>query len=165
MCFLSSSGVPLYVLPQLCRGVLTIRVNFLLLQVEEHMVDGKPRTLLVHRKVRPCDARTAPSAAPLPATMRKSPSPDQLLPSFLQGATRAFPPHHPLIPVDYQFTGQPVLIGGTMVRCATREWNLRHAKSNASFWAGSADARLTLFCVPLVCPSPSYFFRGRAATC
>lgn len=28
-----------------------------------------------------------------------------------KGATRAFPPHHPLIPVDYQFTGQPVLIG------------------------------------------------------
>jgi tRNA-splicing ligase RtcB len=49
-------------------------------KVEEHMVDGRPRKLLVHRK----------------------------------GATRAFPPHHPLIPVDYQFTGQPVLIGGTM---------------------------------------------------
>merc|ERR1712194_124911 len=31
-----------------------------------------------------------------------------------KGATRAFPPHHPLIPVDYQLTGQPVLIGGTM---------------------------------------------------
>lgn len=37
-------------------------------QVEEHMVGGRPRKLLVHRK----------------------------------GATRAFPPHHPLIPVDYQ---------------------------------------------------------------
>lgn len=49
-------------------------------QVEEHMVDGRPRTLLVHRK----------------------------------GATRAFPPHHPLIPVDYQMIGQPVLLGGTM---------------------------------------------------
>jgi tRNA-splicing ligase RtcB len=49
-------------------------------QVEEHMVDGVPKRLLVHRK----------------------------------GATRAFPPHHPLIPVDYQLTGQPVLIGGTM---------------------------------------------------
>jgi hypothetical protein len=22
--------------------------------------------------------------------------------------------HHPLIPIDYQFTGQPVLVGGTM---------------------------------------------------
>lgn len=50
------------------------------LQVEEHMVDGKMKQLLVHRK----------------------------------GSTRAFPPHHPLIPVDYQLTGQPVLIGGTM---------------------------------------------------
>jgi len=53
-------------------------------KVEEHLVDGKPKTLLVHRK----------------------------------GSTRAFPPHHPLIPVDYQFTGQPVLIGGTMGTCS-----------------------------------------------
>ena len=53
-------------------------------KIEEHMVDGKPKTLCVHRK----------------------------------GATRAFPPHHPLIPVDYQFTGQPVLIGGTMGTCS-----------------------------------------------
>lgn len=37
-------------------------------KIEEHIVDGKPKTLCVHRK----------------------------------GATRAFPPHHPLIPVDYQ---------------------------------------------------------------
>ena len=53
-------------------------------KVEEHMVGGAPRRLLVHRK----------------------------------GATRAFPPHHPLIPVDYQFIGQPVLIGGTMGTCS-----------------------------------------------
>jgi tRNA-splicing ligase RtcB len=53
-------------------------------KVEEHIVDGRPRRLLVHRK----------------------------------GATRAFAPHHPLIPVDYQFTGQPVLIGGTMGTCS-----------------------------------------------
>ena len=53
-------------------------------QVEEHVVDGKLKRLLVHRK----------------------------------GATRAFPPHHPLIPVDYQLTGQPVLIGGTMGTCS-----------------------------------------------
>ncbi len=53
-------------------------------KVEEHFVDGKPKTLLVHRK----------------------------------GSTRAFPPHHPLIPVDYQLTGQPVLIGGTMGSCS-----------------------------------------------
>jgi tRNA-splicing ligase RtcB len=37
-------------------------------KVEQHLVDGKLKTLLVHRK----------------------------------GSTRAFPPHHPLIPVDYQ---------------------------------------------------------------
>lgn len=37
-------------------------------KVEQHIVNDKPMTLLVHRK----------------------------------GATRAFPPHHPLIPVDYQ---------------------------------------------------------------
>jgi len=53
-------------------------------KVEEHLVNGKLKNLLVHRK----------------------------------GATRAFPPHHPLIPVDYQFTGQPVLIGGTMGTCS-----------------------------------------------
>lgn len=35
-----------------------------------------------------------------------------------KGATRAFPPHHPLIPCDYQFTGQPVLVGGTMGTCS-----------------------------------------------
>lgn len=51
---------------------------------EEHIVDGKRKRLLVHRK----------------------------------GSTRAFPPHHPLIPVDYQLTGQPVLIGGTMGTCS-----------------------------------------------
>lgn len=53
-------------------------------KVEEHIVDGKLKTLLVHRK----------------------------------GATRAFPPHHPLIPVDYQLSGQPVLIGGSMGTCS-----------------------------------------------
>ncbi|XP_067906157.1 RNA-splicing ligase RtcB homolog [Heterodontus francisci] len=53
-------------------------------KVEEHVVDGKQKTLLIHRK----------------------------------GSTRAFPPHHPLIPVDYQLTGQPVLIGGTMGTCS-----------------------------------------------
>ena len=35
-----------------------------------------------------------------------------------KGATRAFPPHHPLIPIDYQFIGQPVLIGGSMGTCS-----------------------------------------------
>ncbi|CAL4067292.1 unnamed protein product, partial [Meganyctiphanes norvegica] len=53
-------------------------------KTEQHWIDGKLKTLLVHRK----------------------------------GSTRAFPPHHPLIPVDYQLTGQPVLIGGTMGTCS-----------------------------------------------
>jgi tRNA-splicing ligase RtcB len=38
-----------------------------------------------------------------------------------KGATRAFPPHHPLVPADYQLVGQPVLIGGTM---GTSSWVL-----------------------------------------
>lgn len=51
---------------------------------EMHIVDGRPKRLLVHRK----------------------------------GSTRAFPPHHPMIPVDYQLSGQPVLVGGTMGTCS-----------------------------------------------
>merc|ERR1712238_125430 len=35
-----------------------------------------------------------------------------------KGCTRAFPPHHPLVPLDYQFTGQPVLVGGSMGTCS-----------------------------------------------
>ncbi|KAI6655932.1 tRNA-splicing ligase RtcB-like [Oopsacas minuta] len=35
-----------------------------------------------------------------------------------KGSTRAFPPFHPLIPVDYQNFGQPVIIGGTMGTCS-----------------------------------------------
>lgn len=35
-----------------------------------------------------------------------------------KGATRAFPPHHPLVPAAYQLVGQPVLIGGTMGTCS-----------------------------------------------
>ncbi|PAV76581.1 hypothetical protein WR25_19215 [Diploscapter pachys] len=53
-------------------------------KMEEHLINGRPRLLCVHRK----------------------------------GATRAFPAHHPLIPLDYQLTGQPVLIGGSMGTCS-----------------------------------------------
>jgi tRNA-splicing ligase RtcB len=35
-----------------------------------------------------------------------------------KGATRAFPPHHPEIPVNYQTIGQPVLIPGDMGRAS-----------------------------------------------
>merc|ERR1719210_1680687 len=66
------------------RSSMTFLARQAIAKVEEHFVNGKPKTLLVHRK----------------------------------GSTRAFPPHHPLIPVDYQLTGQPVLIGGTMGSCS-----------------------------------------------
>ncbi len=49
-------------------------------KVEEHVVEGKPTKLHVHRK----------------------------------GATRAFGPGHPDLPDEFQASGQPVLIGGTM---------------------------------------------------
>jgi tRNA-splicing ligase RtcB len=49
-------------------------------KLEKHSVEGKERTLLVHRK----------------------------------GATRAFPPGHPELPPEFQATGQPVIIGGSM---------------------------------------------------
>jgi tRNA-splicing ligase RtcB len=35
-----------------------------------------------------------------------------------KGATRAFPPNHPEVPVDYRSVGQPVLIPGDMGRCS-----------------------------------------------
>ncbi len=80
-------------------------------KIENHMVDGKIKNLLVHRK----------------------------------GATRAFPPHHPLVPVDYQFTGQPVLIGGTMgtcsyVLCGTDK-GMRETFGSTCHGAGRASSR------------------------
>lgn len=63
---------------------LVYDVSHNIAKIEEHMVDGKMKRVLVHRK----------------------------------GATRAFPPHHPLVPADYQACGQPVLIGGTMGTCS-----------------------------------------------
>jgi tRNA-splicing ligase RtcB len=63
---------------------LVYDVSHNIAKMEEHIVDGQVKQLLVHRK----------------------------------GSTRAFPPHHPLIPVDYQMIGQPVLIGGTMGTCS-----------------------------------------------
>ena len=51
-----------------------------LAKVEEHVVDGKRRTVCVHRK----------------------------------GATRAFGPGHPEVPVAYREIGQPVIIPGSM---------------------------------------------------
>ncbi len=51
-------------------------------KMEEHDIDGKLKTVCVHRK----------------------------------GATRAFPPNHPLTPQRYKSVGQPVLIPGDMGR-------------------------------------------------
>lgn len=80
-------------------------------KVEQHMVDGKEKTLLVHRK----------------------------------GATRAFPPGHPLIPVDYQLTGQPVLVGGTMGTCSYvltgTEHGMQHTFGSTCHGAGRALSR------------------------
>lgn len=35
-----------------------------------------------------------------------------------KGSTRAFAPHHPELPVEYQQIGQPVLVGGSMGTCS-----------------------------------------------
>lgn len=35
-----------------------------------------------------------------------------------KGATRSIPPYHPLFTCNYQTTGQPVLVGGTMGTCS-----------------------------------------------
>jgi tRNA-splicing ligase RtcB len=35
-----------------------------------------------------------------------------------KGATRAFPPNHPEVPVDYRASGQPVIIPGSMGTCS-----------------------------------------------
>ena len=62
-----------------------------------------------------------------------------------KGATRAFPPHHPLIPVDYQLTGQPVLIGGTMGTCSYvltgTEKGMRETFGSTCHGAGRAWSR------------------------
>ena len=66
--------------PQELDMSLIYDVSHNIAKVEEHLVDGTPKTLLVHRK----------------------------------GSTRAFPPGHPMLPVDYTYIGQPILIGGSM---------------------------------------------------
>ena len=76
-----------------------------------------------------------------------------------KGATRAFPPHHPLIPVDYQFTGQPVLIGGTMGTCsyilAGTEKGMQQTFGSTCHGAGRAmsraKSRRELSCVFFFC--------------
>ena len=71
-------------------------------KVEEHFIEGKQKTLLVHRK----------------------------------GSTRAFPPHHPLIPVDYQvsFGNQVWIFYGKKPKY----------KANKPVWAQQLDAHLVM---------------------
>lgn len=89
-------------------------------QVEQHLVDGKPMRLLVHRK----------------------------------GSTRAFPPHHPLIPADYQLIGQPVLVGGSMgtssyVLTGTEE-GFKATFGSTCHGAGENEGRSTNSTLPLI---------------
>lgn len=62
-----------------------------------------------------------------------------------KGSTRAFPPHHPLIPVDYQLTGQPVLVGGTMGTCSYvltgTEKGMQESFGSTCHGAGRAQSR------------------------
>merc|ERR1712196_633351 len=62
-----------------------------------------------------------------------------------KGSTRAFPPHHPLIPVDYPMTGQPVLIGGTMGTCSYvltgTDKGMRQTFGSTCHGAGRAQSR------------------------
>lgn len=52
-----------------------------------------------------------------------------------KGATRAFPPGHPELPLDYQQTGQPVIIGGSM---ETGSYLLAGVESGASSFYSTA---------------------------
>jgi tRNA-splicing ligase RtcB len=70
-------------------------------KVEEHVLDGRPTRLFVHRK----------------------------------GATRAFGPGHPDLPLSLRAVGQPVLIGGTM---GTASYVLVGTKESMGLAYGSA---------------------------
>jgi tRNA-splicing ligase RtcB len=91
--------------------VLLYDVSHNTCKVEEHVVDGQPRRLYVHRK----------------------------------GATRAFGPGHPDLPVALREVGQPVLIGGSMgtgsyILCGTKQSEQR-AFSSACHGAGRSISR------------------------
>jgi tRNA-splicing ligase RtcB len=62
-----------------------------------------------------------------------------------KGATRAFPPHHPQIPKDYQEIGQPVLIPGSMGTCSYvlvgTEGAMRETFGSTCHGAGRAKSR------------------------
>ena len=62
-----------------------------------------------------------------------------------KGATRAFPPGHPEIPLDYQPIGQPVLIPGDMGRAswvlAGEPGSMEHSFGTTCHGAGRAMSR------------------------
>ena len=69
LCFISQAfAKQFHTTPDDLDMHLIYDVSHNIAKIEQHFIDGKEKTLLVHRK----------------------------------GSTRAFPPHHPLIPVDYQ---------------------------------------------------------------
>lgn len=62
-----------------------------------------------------------------------------------KGATRAFPPHHPEVPAEYQTIGQPVLIPGDMGRAswvlAGLPGSMLHSFGSACHGAGRVMSR------------------------
>lgn len=62
-----------------------------------------------------------------------------------KGATRAFPPHHPLVPKDYQEIGQPVLVPGDMGRssflCVGTEEAMKRTFGSTCHGAGRVASR------------------------
>ena len=62
-----------------------------------------------------------------------------------KGATRAFPPHHPLVPKEYQSIGQPVLVPGDMGRssylCVGTEEAMKSTFGSTCHGAGRVASR------------------------
>ena len=62
-----------------------------------------------------------------------------------KGATRAFPPRHPLVPADYQEVGQPVLVPGDMGRssflCVGTDEAMKHTFGSTCHGAGRVASR------------------------
>jgi tRNA-splicing ligase RtcB len=62
-----------------------------------------------------------------------------------KGATRAFPPHHPLVPKEYQEIGQPVLVPGDMGRssylCVGTDEAMKQTFGSACHGAGRVASR------------------------
>lgn len=119
---------------------------------EEHVVGKEEQAALFHGSAAVLGAGA--NAAAAAAAAKTAPSnlgktggwgmPRRLL-VHRKGATRAFPPLHPLVPVDYQLTGQPVLIGGTMGTCSYvltgSELGMQRSFGSTCHGAGRAKSR------------------------